>query len=221
MKGESSDAAVHIGMANVIGDIAGNYKTLMALIAKMPDEEVISVGDMVDRGPRSKEVLDWFMSNGRAILGNHEHLMLNACRRTGFYGDDVWFWNGGTKTFKCFDGIIPEKYLTWIESLPLYIEEDGCLITHAFWDEALSFEDACNMGDDWTQTDFNIIWNRGVPVRREKYRLQVAGHNSQMGLRWFSDEAGKFALCLDTSRDKVLTGMHLPTGQIYQQDYID
>ena len=65
-------------MVNIISDIAGNYKTLMALLEKMPqDEEIISVGDMVDRGPRSKEVIEFFMNNenATAIMGNHEHMM--------------------------------------------------------------------------------------------------------------------------------------------------
>ena len=41
---------------NLIGDIQGNYHTLRALLKQMPDEEPVSVGDMIDRGPRSKAV---------------------------------------------------------------------------------------------------------------------------------------------------------------------
>ena len=33
---------------NLIGDIQGNYHTLRALLKQMPDEEPVSVGDMVD-----------------------------------------------------------------------------------------------------------------------------------------------------------------------------
>lgn len=62
---------------NIIGDIAGQYKTLMALVSKMPQGPVISLGDMVDRGPDSKAVLDYF-KNHQALLGNHEHLLIDA-----------------------------------------------------------------------------------------------------------------------------------------------
>lgn len=62
---------------NVIGDIAGQFKTLEALIKKMPQGEIMSLGDMVDRGPRSKDVLNFFKSH-KALLGNHEHLMIDA-----------------------------------------------------------------------------------------------------------------------------------------------
>ena len=48
----------------------------------MPEGETISVGDMIDRGPNSKEVVEYFMDptiNSSAIFGNHEHLMVDAC----------------------------------------------------------------------------------------------------------------------------------------------
>ena len=44
---------------NLIGDIHGNYRTFRALLKQMPDEEPVSVGDMIDRGPRSREVLEF------------------------------------------------------------------------------------------------------------------------------------------------------------------
>ena len=44
----------------------------MRLLKKCPDYLPISVGDMIDRGPDSKKVLDFFMAGGKAILGNHE-----------------------------------------------------------------------------------------------------------------------------------------------------
>ena len=43
-------------MPNVIADIAGEYQTLLALLKKMTDDEVISLGDMVDRGADSAKV---------------------------------------------------------------------------------------------------------------------------------------------------------------------
>ena len=53
---------------NLIGDIAGNFKTLLALLKKMPDDEPIGLGDLNDRGPRSREVFDFFMKNGKSFL---------------------------------------------------------------------------------------------------------------------------------------------------------
>ena len=57
---------------NLIGDIHGNYQTLLALLKQMPDEESVSVGDMIDRGPRSRKVLEFFMKPPLAYLQHGE-----------------------------------------------------------------------------------------------------------------------------------------------------
>jgi hypothetical protein len=67
----------------VIGDIHGCYRELLALEQKVLEhhgsEEVlfISVGDLIDRGPCSREVIEHYrvgerQGTHRAILGNHE-----------------------------------------------------------------------------------------------------------------------------------------------------
>lgn len=62
----------------IIGDIAGHFKSLEALVAKLPaNKELLSLGDMVDRGPDSRKVVDFF-KNHKALLGNHEHMLLDA-----------------------------------------------------------------------------------------------------------------------------------------------
>ncbi|MDY0116379.1 MAG: metallophosphoesterase [Sulfurimonadaceae bacterium] len=64
-------------MHYVIGDVHGNYKTLLALIAKLPkDAEIIFVGDLIDRGPQSREVIALIRKhNYKCVMGNHEELM--------------------------------------------------------------------------------------------------------------------------------------------------
>lgn len=219
-------------MVNVIADIAGQYKTLLALLDKMPDDEPVSVGDLVDRGPQSKEVLEFFMNNGRAIMGNHEHMMLDTCFDRGYYSRGIWQMNGGDATLKSFGAsdadviswgmlprqFVPDEVLEWVGGLPLYLEIDDCLISHSFPDGDLKA--ACELGKSIDDAPHSIIWNRYEPERLEGYNLQIAGHNSQFSYRWFSDDQGDFAVCLDDSRNRVLTGMHLPSRKIYQQEYI-
>jgi hypothetical protein len=201
-------------MYNVISDIAGNALTLQALIAKMPAGTVLSVGDMIDSGPRSREVVEFFMNGGEAIRGNHEDLCLDHYRPAGHYEHGVWHWNGGGATEKSWDGRVPDSALDWMAGLPLYkeIEADGkrFFVSHAFvrWDRT-------GLNDD----DMTLMWNRSPPVENDKYSLQICGHNSQFGLQWWGNPA--YAVCIDSSRNKVLTGIHLPTGEIYEQEYID
>lgn len=220
-------------MYNLIADIAGQFDALQALLAKMPKGSPISIGDMVDRGPKSKEVLEFFMKNGQAVMGNHEHMMLDHLRGTNLYEPGIWQYNGGYATMDSFGHHVPERYLTWLESLSTYIEykqePDGkrVLISHAFVHSMFKTVDEAALATESSpysiEGDKSIFWNRGYPIPRSEYDLQICGHNSQYGLRWISDESKPesepFALCLDDSKHKKLTGIHLPTLEIFQVDF--
>jgi hypothetical protein len=220
---------------NIIGDIAGQYKTLLALLKKMPDDDVLSVGDMIDRGPDSFKVLQWFKDNGQALLGNHEHMMLDALDEGGFYQRGIWMYNGGGHTVRSFgvENMLAMKghpLVEWVRTLPLYKKLPGALVSHAFIHPHQELEDALDLGRGYTdnycmQCDRSIIWNRWEPVRRENDAgnpmVQIAGHNSQFGLRKFEDDQGLIGICIDSCRENVLTGLHWPSMQIFQQEYID
>ena len=111
---------------NVVGDIAGNYKTLLALLAKMPDHEVVSLGDVIDRGPRSKECLQWFIDNKQqVVLSNHDHMMFDLWKsmkdpayvpwysQNRWHGlRNIWLDNGGYSTFRSYLKNPPTGYMT-------------------------------------------------------------------------------------------------------------
>jgi len=205
-------------MPNVIADISGNYGALTRLLARMPDDDTISLGDMIDRGPDSRAVIEWFMEHGRAVLANHEHMMLDHCRGTGYYAPGTWEINGGDATLAAFGGTIPDEVLDWTGRLPLYLRIDGYLVSHSFVAPGLTLAEVCDLGTDFSdpRCDRSILWNRELPRRLRPYRMQIAGHNSQFGLKEFTDWRGAFALCIDDSRHGRLTGLHLPSMEIYQ-----
>lgn len=212
---------------NIIGDIGGQFDAFQKLIAKMPEGKVISVGDLCDRGPKSKEVIEWFMNNpnAEAIFGNHEHLLIDTYRKTNYYESGTWYMNGGSKTTKSYGkwvSDIPEEVVKWLETRPKYLLIDGVFISHSFLAPDYSLEEALDFGTSWEDSlkcDKSIIWNREEPVRRPEYKLQVAGHNSQFRLRRFVDELGEFAICLDDSSNDKLTGLHLPSMEIFQEEF--
>lgn len=213
---------------NVIGDIAGNYKTLLALIDKMPKGKIVAVGDIVDRGPRSKQVVEYFMEqvklgNAECLLGNHEHMMIDHYRQTHMYDSYIWHMNGGDTTSESFAHNIPQTVIEFLENRPINLELDlggkKCYISHAFKPTGRSV-------DEEEEETFRTIWNRAHPFfNTESADIQICGHNSQYGLRYWNADKYKYgekqAICIDTSRDAVLTGIHLPTLTIYQQEYID
>lgn len=230
---------------NIIGDIAGQHKTLLSLLEKMPSSaKLVSVGDMIDRGPYSKQVLQFVMKNGIAVLGNHEHIMIDCCSYGGkLYGTSNWILNGGTSTLLSFYPELnklnyieildaPKKIksdfpeiLQWLENLPLFFQKQktkstnlGLLVTHAPIGLGLNPKKAFKNLDLFAKEQ--VVWNRYAP-HRIKGKFQVFGHNSHWGLRRFSDQQGEYAICIDTSREKILTGIHWPSMEIFQQQYVD
>ena len=75
-----------VGKDYFVGDIHGCYEQLMEALVKIKfnanTDRLISVGDLVDRGPDSVKCLNllkelWF----HAVSGNHEDMMIKSFRR--------------------------------------------------------------------------------------------------------------------------------------------
>lgn len=218
---ERKNRASITGMKNIliIADIAGEFDALMRLVAQVPEDTLkLSLGDMCDRGPKSKEVFEYFMGgpDRRALQGNHEHMLLAyyediPCR---MYEEGIWMWNGGDATLASYgetDGFIPHDVRDWIKSLPLFYETDDLFVSHAPWPHFLERQ------TDLSSIDvFEAVWNRAAP--RDIGKLQVFGHNSHWGLRSYKrDDGVDYALCIDQCRTKrVLTGYLWPEGKIIE-----
>lgn len=209
----------------IIADIAGQYDALMRLIARAPkDSTIVAVGDLVDRGPDSNKVIEYFMANPQhlVVMGNHEHMMLDYLTERKFYGNGAWFGNGGLRTLGSYqdypDMKVPESHIEWLKGLRWAVsvrEPSGreLLITHAALDP--KFEDAAQSVKEFS--DDSVFWNRGEPIKRNFF--QVFGHNSHWGLRWFSDADGEWAVCIDQSRKEILTAFQWPEKTIVTEPY--
>ncbi len=81
----------------VIGDIHGCFETLQRLLLKMSWDPAVDelwlVGDLVNRGPASLEVLRWAVAHDEkitAVLGNHDlHLLARAAGLVAAKADDT------------------------------------------------------------------------------------------------------------------------------------
>jgi serine/threonine protein phosphatase 1 len=209
---------------NIIADIAGRFDELMLLLAKMPEaDKIILVGDMIDRGPKSKEVIEWAMTtpNVIAIKGNHEDMMIDFYLERNRYAPRIWFENGGKTTVEsygcqlCTDKplnkykireALNKDHIEWMDKLPLFYQDDGLYISHAPCNESFALGKYNNEED--------MLWNR-YPPRKHPGVFQVFGHNSS--LRAY----GNYAVCIDNCSARVLTGMHWPTKEIIEQEYLN
>lgn len=116
----------------IISDIHGCYKTLLALIEKLPNKEkskICFVGDLINRGKNSYEVIKLVMENNYdCVFGNHEEMLIKYTPMLECHSEDedFLFWlnkNGGRETIKSYNNLDEYyKQLEFLKSLPLYIE---------------------------------------------------------------------------------------------------
>jgi serine/threonine protein phosphatase 1 len=129
-----------------IGDIHGEYLKLTSLMnilykhhnLDLNIDKLIFMGDYIDRGPMSFEVLlyiknlqEEYCNNVVALAGNHEYLMLDWYDGRDKW--DVWGINGGKATRDSFElnteGI--GRLLKWVGDLPLFHTQPGFFFSHA------------------------------------------------------------------------------------------
>ncbi|NEQ24953.1 MAG: serine/threonine protein phosphatase, partial [Microcoleus sp. SIO2G3] len=52
---------------------------LLMAIAPLAEDDVYFLGDLIDRGPKSFQVVDFVRENGyQCLLGNHEQLLIDS-----------------------------------------------------------------------------------------------------------------------------------------------
>jgi serine/threonine protein phosphatase 1 len=89
-----------LGRDFVVGDIHGHFSSLNAALNERgfdrTRDRLISVGDLIDRGPECEAVLDWLAQPWfYAVAGNHEDYAVRHLR-TGRVDRANWALNGGT-----------------------------------------------------------------------------------------------------------------------------
>lgn len=116
---------------HAIGDIQGCYDELRALLTRVgfsaDRDRLWFVGDLVNRGPRSLEVLRFVRAlgdNAIVVLGNHDlHLLAVACGRRPARRSDTL-----EEVLRAPDRDI---LLEWLATRPLAHLEGGDLLVHA------------------------------------------------------------------------------------------
>jgi serine/threonine protein phosphatase 1 len=122
-----------------IGAVHGQYNALLRLwdlISPGSGDSVYFVGDLIDRGPKSAQVVSFVRQHGAGcVLGNHEQLFLDA-----FSAEDVnvlalqeWLRSGGQATIDSYREISKDlkEDLEWMRGLPLYIDLENVWLVHA------------------------------------------------------------------------------------------
>ena len=125
-------------MIAVIGDIHGCFHTLKYLVAqirkKYPAVEIYSVGDLVDRGNFSYEVIEFVKSEGiKFTPGNHDYMMYYFIKHPTEEIGRPWPHNGYETTLISYNEHFDKlnEHLEFIINKPLFYNLDDCFISHA------------------------------------------------------------------------------------------
>lgn len=124
-----------------IGDIHGKAEQLSVLHGRIqrshqveyPDcaGQLVHLGDYIDRGPQSYEVLQSLITLGSTLRrppinlkGNHEQMLLDAYDNDGTTAYHYWLNNGGEETLSSYRAsgfdAPPLAHLNWLRDLKTY-----------------------------------------------------------------------------------------------------
>jgi len=133
-----------------ISDIHGCYDTFYDLVIRKIDlkksDRLILLGDYIDRGEKSKEVIDLIIDlqlRGFDVVplsGNHETMLLDAYRNSEMV--PLWYMNSGLTTLESFSLAeitgFESRYISFFENLRYYFTIDRFLFVHAGFNDLAS-----------------------------------------------------------------------------------
>ena len=150
-----------------IGDIHGMYDHLIALMGKIKSDytdypkgttcRLVFLGDYIDRGPKSRDCVEYLMANEFGLenahciflKGNHEDMMLDHYAAQDTHS---WHRNGGLETEDSYaKGRVTKRHRDWISRCPLCYAQGGYFFVHAGVDPDAALEE---------QSEEVLLWIR-------------------------------------------------------------
>jgi len=203
------------GRILAIGDVHGCHRaltTLLGLVAVAAADTVVLIGDVVDRGPSSRQVVEHLLSlRGTCkvvlIMGNHEEMMRDAISGRGLF--NAWLEAGGQATLDSYGGSIdniPPDHIRFLVSAQPFFETDTEIFIHASMEADQSL---------LNQTSDYLRWKHlgGSERPHLSGKRVICGHTPQAdGIPlvlngWVCIDTfahgGKWLTCLDVETDQV------------------
>ena len=208
------------GRTIAIGDIHGCSAALDGLLEALDvssEDTVIVLGDVVDRGPDVRGVLERLLALENAcrlvaILGNHEAMMLEAIEHG--HGFAAWTECGGAATLASYGNAlsnVPDEHMEFLRRMRLTYEVETHFFIHANYVATLPLD---------RQPVSVALWEHlthFVPPPHLSGKCAVVGHTPQQSGEVL--DLGHI-ICLDTYcvGGGRLTAMSFPQRQLWQVD---
>ncbi|WDQ19328.1 metallophosphoesterase family protein [Rhodopirellula sp. P2] len=204
----------------VIGDIHGCAKALRSMIQELApaeNDELIFLGDYVDRGPDSRDVVEQLLDLQSVckvipLRGNHEWMLQSVVARG--MDDSMWLRSGGRATVASYGGSIrkiPEQHLAFFENLLACYQTESEIFVHAMYDPS---------GEIATQDDELTYWTHlpsSLPAPHHSGKRVFVGHTPQPDGEVLRQS---HLVCMDTYcfGGGYLSAMDLETETVLQVD---
>jgi serine/threonine protein phosphatase 1 len=206
-----------------VGDIHGCHDKLVAMMKILPwrkDEGdlLLFIGDYIDRGPKSREVVDYLVRLRREggdfvfLKGNHEKMLLDYYIQQK--DQMLYVANGGAETIASYvEGgigrkafVLPEDHLEFFLSLSLYHETQDYIFVHAGLRDGVPLTEQSEEDLLWIREEFIYSaydWNKRV----------IFGHTA---LEIPFVTPGKIGIDTGAVYGNKLTAVELPSMKFYQ-----
>ncbi len=210
----------------IIGDVHGHYEGLMMLleaIAPGTNDQVYFLGDLIDRGPHSAQVVKFVQQSlYTCLLGNHEQLMLDAFPNGYAFTPalQAWLSSGGKTTITSYGDDLKALLddVEWVKTLPSYLDLDDLWLVHAGVHPLKSLESQTNQDFCWIRQEFH---SSTQPYFANK--LIITGHTITFtfkdvvpgelvhGCGWLDIDTGVYH-----PKSGWLTGLDVTNRRVYQ-----
>jgi serine/threonine protein phosphatase 1 len=208
----------------IIGDVHGHYDsllTLMETVAPQGDDRVYFLGDLIDRGPKSAQVVQYVIDQSYpCLLGNHEAMLLDvvAGGETSLELYQGWLQSGGYNTVESYQNRIPPEHIDWMRQLPTYLDLGDIWLVHAGVDPTLPLAEQSADQFCWIRSAFH---STKKPYFADK--IIITGHTITFTLEGIQPgqiAAGAGWLDIDTGayhpRSGWLTALDVDNQTVYQ-----
>lgn len=155
-----------------IPDLHGRDDLLVKALSMLNAEydvggTIVFLGDYIDRGPESRQVVERLMRGPSdpkwywiCLSGNHETMFTEA--ETNLGRSEYWMQNGGIATMRSFgwtgaqDAIdfnktLDQELRDWVRDLPLVYQDNHRVYVHAFIEDGKPME---------KQNQYRMMWSR-------------------------------------------------------------
>lgn len=202
-------------------------KALLEKLEPYYDRKFVFVGDYIDRGPSSKQVVDYLIDFNKKVncvflRGNHEQMLLDAFQRNE---NRLWMMNGGRTTIKSYgwsqnSNSLPKSHEEFYQNTIFYYDTEDYFFVHAGISPSKTIEQSLKDDDEiheflWERSHLNVYetpWEKTV----------VFGHTPRPNPLKKENMIGIDTGCVyDRIGYGKLTAAKLPEEEFIQQPCLD